>query len=135
MHGRDPSWWQGHLQRIEKEGIGTKDYALREGLDVKTLYESRRNFKRRISGSVAADEKPDQSRPFVQLKLAAPEAPDHRPAHCCLILPSGVRLEISDLPSIGWTRPWRTNWVVRVEGNADASRLRHRISLSASRSD
>ena len=104
MHGRDPSWWQGHLQRIEQEGIGTKAYAQREGLDVKALYESRRNFKRRISPPMAADNPPRVSRQFVELRPCPDSSKDGSASEmsCSLVLPSGVRLEMSDLPSIGW---------------------------------
>jgi len=104
MHGRDPSWWQGHLQRIEKEGIGTKAYALREGLDVKALYESRRNFKRRVNAPLVAGHPTGASRKFLELKpyRDASQVAGQSGTRCCLILPSGVRLEISDLPSIGW---------------------------------
>ena len=104
MHGRDPSWWQGHLQRIEQEGISTKAYAQREGLDVKELYESRRNFKRRVSAPMVADNPTRVSRQFVELRPCLDSSKDtgSSDVNCCLVLPSGVRLEMSALPNTGW---------------------------------
>ena len=94
MHGRDPSRWQAHLQRIEQEGIGTKVYAQREGLDVKALYadESRRNFKRRVIAPMAADDSASVSRKFLELRLYHDSSKDADACEvsCCLVLPSGV---------------------------------------------
>lgn len=70
-HGPGQAWWETHLDAIEREGIGTKAYAQREGLPVSSLYYWRRRLKVQKSNTPQPD-KPASgavARQFVPVKL------------------------------------------------------------------
>ena len=92
-------YWAAHVAALKLEVIDASEYARRHGLAVKSLYYWRRKLK---------GEKPVhqpginaiqsvQGNKFVALQVAAP-----RQTHCTLSLPSGLRLEMSVLPSPEW---------------------------------
>ena len=103
MSSKETSHWQFHLEQIDQEGISTKAYAAREGLSLQDLYQWRHKLKRRRSGDpVSLAITPRVPRQFVRVSAVDPDPTSQSPSRCCLVLPSGVRLEMSDLSSIGW---------------------------------
>ena len=103
MSSNESSHWQFHLDQIEQEGISTKAYAAREGLSLQSLYQWRHELKRRRSDDpVSLAITPRAPRKFVQMSVVPEEENDQQPANCCLVLPSGLRLEMSALPSPRW---------------------------------
>ena len=103
MSSKEISHWQFHLDQIDQEGISTKAYAAREGLSLQSLYQWRHELKRRRADDpVSLTITPRSPGKFVQVSAVAPDRTSQSPLRCSLILPSGVRLEMSDLPSIGW---------------------------------
>lgn len=86
-------YWSQHLAAIEREGIGTKAYAEREGLSVASLYAWRRELRTR---SIPA---PDTQKRFIAVEVA--EAM-HPPAPCRLRLGGGIEFELSALPAPEW---------------------------------
>ena len=101
LNNRD--WWRVHLQRIEAEELTTKAYADREGLDVQSLYYWRKVFRSETSRQPRASRPATSS--FVALRLTASsaQAVQHEPVvPCHLTLPSGLRLEMAQLPELQW---------------------------------
>lgn len=102
---RDRAWWQAHLQRIDQEGIATKDYAEREGLSARQLYDKRKAFKLQAARTQTTRTVTKSARAsFVALQVV-PDAGTERSDHalgCTLVLPAGVRLEMVALPSPQW---------------------------------
>lgn len=100
MTSKNRDWWRAHLQCIEREGLTTKAYADREGIAPASLYYWRKALKAEVaSGPEAIKSK------FMALTLADTQEAGPLPgktAHCCLILPSGLRLEMASLPSARW---------------------------------
>ena len=104
--GPGQAWWESHLNAIASEGIDAKTYAQREGLAVSNLYYWRRRIKAQIHGplqpaprSTMAVTAPP-SRRFVSVTLGANS--DHTINRHVLILGSGLRLELSSLPTPQW---------------------------------
>ena len=104
--GPGQAWWESHLNAIASEGIDAKTYAQREGLAVSNLYYWRRRIKAQIHGplqpaprSTVAQTAPP-SRRFVSVTLGANN--DHTIDRHVLILGSGLRLELSSLPTPQW---------------------------------
>ena len=104
--GPGQAWWESHLNAIASEGIDAKTYAQREGLTVSNLYYWRRRIKAQIHGplqpalrSTAAQTAPP-SRRFVPVTLGTNS--DHTIDRHVLILGSGLRLELSSLPTPQW---------------------------------
>ena len=103
MSSKEISHWQFHLDQIDQEGISTKAYAAREGLSLQSLYQWRHELKRRRADDpVSLTITPRSPGKFVQVPVVAPDLSSQSALRCSLVLPSGVRLEMSDLPSIGW---------------------------------
>lgn len=101
----DRAWWQAHLRRIDREGITTQAYAEREGLSARQIYDKRKELK--LASATAQDTMrvaKQAGASFVALQVApgASTAPCQYAARCTLVLPSGVRLEMADLPSPQW---------------------------------
>lgn len=106
MSSKESSHWQFHLDQIEQEGISTKAYAAREGLNLQSLYQWRHALKQKRAGGgdplslVLTPRVPP--RQFVQVSASSVGAVSAQTLRCCLVLPSGVRLEMSDMPSARW---------------------------------
>jgi transposase-like protein len=89
-------FWSAHLAAAKHEGSSLSSYAKRHGVSVKGLYYWQNKLK-------ATDESVEsrQASKFVALRVR--EAVDEpRACGCSLVLPSGMRLELSDLPSPEW---------------------------------
>jgi hypothetical protein len=89
-------FWSTHLTAAKHEGGPLSDYAKRHGISVKGLYYWQNKLK-------ATDESVEsrQASKFVALRVR--EAVDEpRACGCSLVLPSGMRLDLSELPSPEW---------------------------------
>lgn len=100
-NGPGQAYWEAHLNAIDAEGIDASAYAKREGLAVSNLYYWRRRLKLQSAGDTLATTPPGRSpeRLFVPVAVGETAAQSGR---CLLILTSGVRLELSSLPSPQW---------------------------------
>ena len=87
-------FWMAHVAAARQEAIPASEYARRHGLAVKSLYYWRRKLQK--SGKIDA---PLSAGKFVALRI---EPGESRPNNCALELPSGLRLEMSVLPSPEW---------------------------------
>lgn len=90
-------FWLAHVAAIRQEGVSTSAYAKRHGLSVKSLYGWQSKFNQRISAPT------DQGAPrsFVALRVGDADVAQHG-SECTVVLPSGVRLEMSSLPAPAW---------------------------------
>lgn len=87
-------FWMAHIAAAKREGTPSSDYARRHGIPVSALYYWQR--KQNESGKAGTSVQASQ---FVALRLAA-GVPHQN--NCTLELPSGLRLEMSALPSPDW---------------------------------
>ena len=87
-------FWATHVAAAKLEAIPASEYARRHGLAVKSLYYWRRKLKQ--SGTADARQSAGK---FVALRIAPG---GFRPNNCTLVLPSGLRLEMSALPQTEW---------------------------------
>lgn len=87
-------FWQAHVAAIEREGIPVTTYAEQHELSLASLYYWRRKLK--ASMPLGA---PKSVGKFLAVRIAD-AAP--MPGACTLVLPSGLRLELSALPAPGW---------------------------------
>ncbi len=87
-------FWAAHVAASQRESIHVSEYARRNALSVKSLYYWRRKLKQ----SNAADAQQPAGK-FVALRIAPG---GFRSTSCTLELPSGLRLEMSALPSPDW---------------------------------
>lgn len=105
-HGPGQAWWETHLDAIEREGIGTKAYAQREGLPVSSLYYWRRRLKVQKSNTPQPDKPASEpvARQFVPVRLGdgGYAAAAGSVGHYVLTLGEGLRLELPGLPSPQW---------------------------------
>ena len=87
-------FWTKHVAAIEQEGVAVTVYAKRHSLSLASLYYWRQKLM--AADGVAA---PSAHCKFVALRLA-----DSAPSSsvCTLVLPSGLRLEMSALPAPAW---------------------------------
>ena len=85
-------FWMAQVATVKLEAISASAYARRHGLSVAALYYWQRKLK------VNAEEiEAGQESKFVALRVAA-----QRPCLCTLVLPSGLHLEMSALPTPEW---------------------------------
>lgn len=90
MH-KGSEYWLNHVAALEREGLSASAYAKQHGLAVKRLY-----YWQRKAAVVAEP----RTNPFIALRVGS--ATDTRATNCTLILPSGLRLEMSALPAPAW---------------------------------
>ena len=92
---KDMTSWEGHVAAIDREAISVNAYAKREGISAAALYYWRQKFR--------ASAKVPTTVPgtFVQLRVAELVGIDSGTG-CTLVLASGLRLEMSSLPSPEW---------------------------------
>ena len=82
-------FWTAHVAAVKREAISASAYARRNGLSIAALYYWQRKQK-------SNPEVSDTSK-FVALHVA-----EQRLCLCTLVLPSGLHLEMSALPSPEW---------------------------------
>jgi len=92
-------YWEAHVKAVSLVAMPLSEYAKRHGLAVKSLYYWRRKLGVPSYLSQRADNpaKPMPSGKFVALQVTTP-----RPVNYALAWPSGLRLEMSSLPSTEW---------------------------------
>jgi len=90
------AYWMEHVVAIKREGISASAYAKRHAVAVARLYYWQRKLR---APAVAAEAL--EPRAFVALRVG--HAIGARVmAHCSLVLESGVRLEMTALPTPEW---------------------------------
>ena len=87
-------YWVDHVAANQQAGISGAAYAMQHGIALKALY----YWRRKLNPSTPAKSGAPDSSNFVALRVA------HTPvvrevAGCMLLMPSGLRLEMSSLPS------------------------------------
>jgi transposase-like protein len=94
----DTEFWTSHVDALQRESVAVSIYARRHGLALASLYYWRRKLKMAAdAGAVGA-----ATGKFVALRLVG-AAPAVSAAACTLLLGSGLRLEMTALPSPhGW---------------------------------
>jgi transposase-like protein len=93
----DTEFWTSHVEALQREGVAVSIYASRNGLALASLYYWRRKLKMAAdAGAVGA-----ATSKFVALRLVS-DTPAVSAAACTLLLVSGLRLEMTALPSPSW---------------------------------
>jgi transposase len=87
-----PELWAAHVAAVQLEAISASEYARRHGLSVSALY----YWQRKLKSNAEVNEAGRQSK-FVALRLA-----EQSPCLCTLVLPSGMHLEMTALPTPEW---------------------------------
>lgn len=96
MNG-DTEFWTSHVEALQREVMAVSAYAKEHGLALSSLYYWRRKLKLAAGvGAVGA-----ATGKFVSLRLVE-AAPAVCAIHCTLLLASGLRLEMTALPSPAW---------------------------------
>lgn len=92
---KDEQVWEAHVAAIEREAISVSTYAEREGVSAASIY----YWRQKLRGPVKAAKPAPTPSAFVQLRVAEPAGVS---GGCTLVLSSGMRLEMSGLPSPEW---------------------------------
>ena len=89
-------FWMAHVAAAKLETISASAYAKRHGISIAALYYWQSKLKKPIGVGES-----DHARKFVTLRVdnAVVAKP---PSGCTLVLPSGMRLEMSALPAPEW---------------------------------
>ena len=102
----ESEFWAKHIEAITNEGIHTKGYAEREGLDVSKLYKWRKGLSDNNNGSRVSTQPsiiPDAETPGPLSQFIRVNTPANPTRFDCqLELPSGLRLNLSSLPDPQW---------------------------------
>ena len=85
-------FWAAHVAAVKLEVISASEYARRHGLSVAALY----YWQRKLKANTGVSEAGQESK-FVALRVAA-----QRSSPCTMVLPSGLQLEMSALPTPEW---------------------------------
>lgn len=85
-------FWAAHVAAAKLETISASEYARRHGLSVAALYYWQHKLKSNAGAGGAGRESK-----FVALRVAA-----LCPCSCTLVMPSGLHLEMSALPTPEW---------------------------------
>jgi len=97
-------FWTGHVAAATLETISASEYARRHGISVAALYYWQHKLKAATVGNPKKASKRAKSAhasKFVALRVTDTVAVQ-RPSLCALVLPSGMRLEMSALPPPDW---------------------------------
>ncbi len=90
------AYWQSHVAAIKQEGLSASAYAKLHGLAVNRLY----YWQRKVAEVASVGTAKQAALSFIALRV---ESAVGIPAtNCTLILPSGLRLEMSSLPAPAW---------------------------------
>ena len=90
-------FWQQHALAAERSSQSSSAYAKRHGLAVSTLY----YWQSKLKASTLTGEVSSPAAKFVALRVVD-AALSPRPHHCTLVLPAGMRLEMTALPAPEW---------------------------------
>ena len=96
-------FWEDHVAAAKRETLSASEYARRHGISVAALYywqHKCRDTAVVLSSKASKPARQSHNSPFVALqvldKVTTPSCP------CTLVLPSGLRLEMSVLPEPSW---------------------------------
>ena len=92
-------YWEAHVKAASLVAMPVSEYAKRHGLAVKSLYYWRRKLRALSNLSQRVD---NQAKPMPSGKFVALQLTTLRPVNYALAWPSGLRLEMSSLPSTEW---------------------------------
>lgn len=92
----DMQVWEAHVAAIEREAISVSAYAEREGVSAAAIY----YWRQKLRGPVKSSKPAPAPSAFVQLRVAEPAGVSG--GGCTLVLSSGMRLEMTSLPSPEW---------------------------------
>ncbi len=84
-------FWTAHVAAVKHEAISVSAYARQHDLSIAALYYWQRKLRSNTITTEAGQSK------FVALRIT-----DQLPCLCTLVLPSGLHLEMSALPSPEW---------------------------------
>ena len=87
-------FWTRHVAAVKQEGVAATVYAKRHGLSLASLY----YWRQKLTAAEGLSA-PATLGKFVAVRLAE-TAPSS--SACTLLLPSGLRLEMSALPAPAW---------------------------------
>jgi hypothetical protein len=97
-----------HMRKAQELGTTLKEYALRYGLDVQTLYQLRKPLVRKgalgpVHSQVGEPRRVDKTSGFLPVRIvsSAPAA-SSAPRRCRLVHPSGWVLECDGFPPASW---------------------------------
>ncbi len=91
------AFWTQHVAAVARGTLSTSAYAKRHGLAAKSLY----YWQNKLKLATARSEVYNAASKFVALRVVdAAIAP--RPNHWPLVLPAGMRLEMTALPAPEW---------------------------------
>lgn len=89
-------FWSSHLAAIDAEGMGTKEYAQREGLTASALFYWRKRLKTEPSASTRS------AGAFTAVRITEVSQNGPAPMRCALRVGPGVCLEMAQLPAVEW---------------------------------
>jgi hypothetical protein len=100
-------YWSAHVGAVKAQAITTKAYAQKHGLVLSTLYYWQRRLKPTTPTQTSAQTlraPTTQPSKFVSLHVKTPDNYAVRPmmSNCTLVIGTGVRLEMSELPNPQW---------------------------------
>jgi hypothetical protein len=100
MTSKTKVFWLEHLRLLALSGLSLAQYAQREQISSRSLYNYRHLAKREADG-LPARVKANRTNSFVQVRVSEPVVPVVA-FHCTLILNSGHRLDMNRLPDAQW---------------------------------
>lgn len=95
----DIEFWTSHVEACRREGTAASVYARQHGLTLASLYYWRRKLK--LAAAVGDGSSIGPSNKFVALRVVD-AASVTATGPCTLVLCSGLRLELTALPSPAW---------------------------------
>ena len=93
----DTEFWTSHVEACRREGAAASVYARQHGLALASLY----YWRRKLTPATVADGACGTTGKFVALRVVDAQASPANGA-CTLVLGSGLRLEMTALPSPVW---------------------------------
>lgn len=94
----DIEFWSSHVESCRREGVAASVYARQHGLTLASLYYWRRKL---MSVAVVTDGSGSVTGKFVALRVVDEKA-GAVTGPCTLVFGSGLRLEMTALPSPAW---------------------------------
>lgn len=91
-------FWSAHLAAIESSAMTTKAYANQHELSVSALYSWRKKFKQAKANEKGVIE-PAR---FMAVQVTSAEHATMNASRCTVILASGLRVELEQLPPADW---------------------------------
>ena len=93
---KEAQFWVDHVAAVKREGLSGASYARRESISIKSL----NYWQRKLRLGLIEPVLPEVASNFVALRVA--DAPAPRTVGCTLVLSTGLRLEMAELPSTQW---------------------------------